>query len=353
MYERAYYHCADCHHGFFPTDGEFRLTDKKTSGASEVISLVGVLEPFEEGAHAVLPRLTGLNVSPSTVQRTTEAVGEKVAHQRANGETIGPEEPWNWHTDATGKTVAYIGLDATGVRQQGLHAERAEGRMPWVGVIFNPNLQATKRKQRIWDSRYVAGLMSLEEIGAQLRRECVAVGVGRADRVVALTDGGNGLENCLTDVLGGLADEFVFILDFWHVADHVKEFAKLLLPEEETRRQQVKMWCHQLKHKGGAALLRTLTELDLSRASPQARENHRELTNYLRNNLHRTHYPKYLKNGWQIGSGKIESACKSVIARRLKAPGMRWHEYGTTAMSQLRALYKSNLWPHYWKTTNT
>lgn len=358
IYERAYYYCAHCHHGFFPTDEEFRLSEKRTPGASEVIALVGVLEPFEEAAHAVMPRLAGLNVSPSTVQRTTECVGETVAEQRASGEPIGPEASWNWHADAAGKTVAYIGLDATGVRQQGPHAERAEGRMPWVGVIFNPNLQATKRQQRMWDSRYVSGLMSLEEIGAQLRRECAAVGVDKADRVVALSDGGclikrRGIENCLTDVLGGLANEFVFILDFWHAADHVQEFAKLFIVNEGARQQQVKAWCHMLKHKGGHALLETIEGLELSRASPQAQENHRELCGYLQNNLHRTDYPRYVKNGWQIGSGKVESACKSVVACRLKGPGMRWHAYGTTALCQLRALYKSNLWPHYWKTTST
>ena len=94
IYERAYYHCSHCHHGFFPTDEEFQLVEKKTPGATEVIALVGVLEPFEEAANAVLPRLTGLNVSPSTVQRTTETVGETVAQTRAKGDTIGPEEPW-------------------------------------------------------------------------------------------------------------------------------------------------------------------------------------------------------------------------------------------------------------------
>lgn len=79
-------------------------------------------------------------------------------------------------------------------------------------------------------------------------------------------------------------------------------------------------------------------------------EAHRLLTGYLRNNLHRTDYPTYLKNGWQIGSGKVESACKSVICQRLKGSGMRWREYGTNGLCQLRALYKSRLWSHYWQT---
>ena len=100
-------------------------------------------------------------------------------------------------------------------------------------------------------------------------------------------------------------------------------------------------------------LLRELESLDLSQTRPEVVESHRLLTNYLRNNLHRTDYPRYLKNGWQIGSGVIESACQSVVGGRLKGPGMRWRPDGTTALCQLRALYKSTdrLGDQYWRTS--
>ena len=42
-------------------------------------------------------------------------------------------------------------------------------------------------------------------------------------------------------------------------------------------------------------------------------------------------YPRYLANGWQIGSGPVESACKTVVANRLKGSGMRWGEDGSDA----------------------
>jgi hypothetical protein len=40
--------------------------------------------------------------------------------------------------------------------------------------------------------------------------------------------------------------------------------------------------------------------------------------NYIRKNVHRMDYPTYLRRGWQIGSGAVESACKMVINQRLK-----------------------------------
>lgn len=353
IYERAYYYCAACHTGHFPTDEEFGMERQQTPGAREVMTLMGLLEPFEEGSHAVLPRLSGMNVSASTVQRTTEAEGSHVAERRAAGETFGPETPWDWHHDASGRAVAYTGVDGTGVRQQGPHAEKAEGRMPWVATVFNPQpTHEEHRRRRIWESRYVSGLMSLEEIGAQLRRECRAVGVDRADLVIGLTDGGNGLEDCLIDALGGLARQMMFILDFWHASEHLQEFANIFVADEAQRKTQVHAWCHRLKQDGGPAVLEELESLNLASASPAVRENHRQLTGYFRSNLHRMDYPQYVANGWQIGSGKVESACKSVVAGRLKGPGMRWREYGTTALCQLRALHKSQpgCWQHYWNS---
>ena len=69
----------------------------------------------------------------------------------------------------------------------------------------------------------------------------------------------------------------------------------------------------------------------------------------LRNNLHRRDYPTYIARGWQIGSGMIESACKTVVGRRLKH-GMR--EPGTNHVCHARALYKSRTpWHHDWNRT--
>lgn len=192
--------------------------------------------------------------------------------------------------------------------------------------------------------------MPQEQIGRELRVECQQVGIEWADVVLALTDGGAGLEDCLIEhTLSGLAREVVLILDFFHAAEHVHEFARIAF-DPETAATQAASWCHRLKHSGGAALLNDLEALNLSDRSPEVREAHRQLTGYLRNNQHRTDDPTYLANGWLIGSGVIESACKTLINHRLKASSMRWRERGTTAVCQARSVYKSepSLWDAYW-----
>ena len=194
--------------------------------------------------------------------------------------------------------------------------------------------------------------MSLAEIGGQLRRECRTAGLGQAEVVVGLSDGGAGLEGCLIDAVAGMAGEFHLILDFYHAAEHLREFARVLVSDEEARRKQVGQWCDRLKRQGGAALLEELERLDLSEASAESRESQRLLLGYLGNNVHRTDDPAYVPQGWPIGSGAVESACKTVVCQRLKCSGMRWRERGTTALCQLRALYRSDpaLWSSDWKT---
>jgi hypothetical protein len=96
-----------------------------------------------------------------------------------------------------------------------------------------------------------------------------------------------------------------------------------------------------LKHEGGQALLTVLESFDLSGLPPPVVEAHGGLVRYIRSNLHRMDYPTYVAKGWHIGSGMIESACKTVVGQRLNQSGMRWRPPGTTELCPLRALYKA------------
>ena len=60
--------------------------------------------------------------------------------------------------------------------------------------------------------------------------------------------------------------------------------------------------------------------------------------------------PSTWRKGWCIGSGAVESACKTVVGQRLKLAGMRWGEDGAHAVCHLRALYRSEKgqWEAFW-----
>lgn len=357
---RHYYHCAACGQGFCPWDQVLRLTPHALSPAAEEVTCIGgVQASFAEASGKTLIRLAGLRLSESTVERTTETVGQRLADALAAGQTFGPKQPWAWHKDAEGKTVAYVSADATGVGQQGPGGIEAEGRMVNVAVIYNPvpedrqdwaNPAAGRRPD--WQARYLASLESLCALGTRLRRQGAQVGMDQAERWVALSDGGNGLEDFLRSNFPRVE---AVILDFYHAAEHLGRLAKAWHPGDEdaaaTRHEE---WCHQLKHAGGAALVSALQALPLAGRSRAARQAYAEELQYFQNQLHRMAYPQYRAKGWQIGSGPVESACKRVVGQRLKGAGMRWGEDGANTVCHLRALFLSEngQWEGFWNYAN-
>ena len=62
--------------------------------------------------------------------------------------------------------------------------------------------------------------------------------------------------------------------------------------------------------------------------------------NYFTANQQQMDYPLYRSLGLPIGSGAVASACKNVVATRMKRSGMMWSD-GAKDMLQLRASVKS------------
>ena len=295
-----------------------------------------------------------MRLSEATVQRTTEDAGQRIAELLDAGTRFGPPVRWKWHKDARGRSVAYFTVDATGTGQQGPGGRAAAGRMAYVAGIYNPApadwLLPVGEGTPPLQARYLSGLYPLAELGTLLRRQAAHVGMEGAEVWVALTDGGNGLEEFCQQNFN--RPDLVVILDFYHAADYLKELARALYPQEEEKaRAQGEQWCHLLKAEGGATTLAVLQGWDWpARKSAALREQLEKVKGYFGSNLHRMEYPEYEAEGWQIGSGVVESACKTVVGQRLKGAGMRWGEGGAHALCHVRALYRSEKgqWDAFW-----
>jgi len=384
-YRRGYYHCGRCGHGLFPFDDEAGLGPHRlTPGAERVVGLLGLsCDSFEEAAQKVLPEACGLRLGESTVRLVTEDAGARLGKLHEGGHTLGDSEPFEWHKDSQGRTCAYVSLDLTGVPQQAKGGGSAEGRMPYVAAVYNPAAepaaepaaaplpvpgyqpvaetvaaaaalprsaqdQAPARPRM--QARYLAGLLSLADLGLLLRQQAAQVGMERAEQWIGISDGGSGLEDFLRTNFNRA--NLVIILDFWHPTGYLEALARAMHPDDEDRRvSQMKSWCHLMKHKGGAAIREELEGVEIARNKRAARQARQGAVTYIRNNEHRMDYPYYLSQGWQIGSGPIESACKTVVGQRLKLAGMRWREYGTDNVCHLRALFKSDKaqWEAFWE----
>lgn len=68
---------------------------------------------------------------------------------------------------------------------------------------------------------------------------------------------------------------------------------------------------------------------------------------YLRPHEEAPNYARRLRAGRPIGSGRVESACKTVIGRRLKLNSARWSPRHVAPFASLGALDRSDLWNTY------
>ena len=68
---------------------------------------------------------------------------------------------------------------------------------------------------------------------------------------------------------------------------------------------------------------------------------------YFENNREYMKYDEYLAQGYPIGSGVAEGACRHVVKDRMEQTGMRWAHSGAQSMLHLRAIYLNGDWDDY------
>src|SRR5438046_8825539 len=78
--------------------------------------------------------------------------------------------------------------------------------MLYVGLLYDP-----RKEHTLYLTDY-----DFERLAGTLRRYAVTLGVGRAETLVALTDGGNGLERVMQKAVSGAV---VCVLDWWELSE--------------------------------------------------------------------------------------------------------------------------------------
>ena len=73
----------------------------------------------------------------------------------------------------------------------------------------------------------------------------------------------------------------------------------------------------------------------------------RRTLGYYRRNRPYMHYDEYLAQGWPIGTGVIEGACRHLVNERMEPSGRRWTKTGAQAVLDLRAVRLNGQWEAY------
>ncbi len=330
---RAYYHCGHCQRSALPYDQRIGLgAGPESVGLAQAATLLGVQDTFANAA-TTLYRLTGQRLSAATLERLTEAVGGVAARQEA--QQAAEMAAWQSPAPEASPETLYVAVDGVQVHQaDGWHEAKC------VTCYWDePGGQRQTRHAVRFEGAagFVAFVWAL----------ACRCGLERAPRVVLLGDGAK----WIWEHIGGLLKEAVCIVDWYHALQHVWACGRVLYGEGTAattawvKAIETLLWDGQVR----AILERLRTERTRTRA-PAKRAALAALTTYLENQDARLAYDRFRAAGLDIGSGRVEAACKHVVALRMKRCGMRWSKAGSQNVLSLRVAWLNRDWDRVWST---
>ncbi len=131
------------------------------------------------------------------------------------------------------------------------------------------------------------------------------------------------------------------ILDWFHAIGYLLPVAKAAFSTEEAQ----DAWVKQAKQAlwDGRVDEVILGCLDLARTEDSS-DPAFVAARYYDHNRERMDYPAYRRQGYQIGSGTVESAAKQIGTMRMKVAGAIWNEDSARKVAKARAAFLSNQW---------
>lgn len=361
-FSRGYGHCARCNAHYFPADHRLGLHERATTSprVQEIAALSALRAPATQAAEDIL-RLTGIEVSASSLHREARRQGERALALRGHDEALTQSAEGIARLCAEAPTLPahatlIIEIDAWNIRERDNWGRSEEfrkegkdtGRWHWVftGTIFRLDHRGTGSSNRpfITERGYVATRAGLESFRNQLYAEALRRGLSQAETVLVLADGAVWIWNLVNDRF----PQAVQRLDLYHAQQHLWNLAAELhgkgTPEA---RAWIAPYLAALKnHKDGAVkIINDLKELEiqLEKHTEEQKEAIRRETAYLENNRHRMDYKTGADQGQPVGSGAIESTC-SQYQRRLKLTGQFWSLEGDEAFLALSTLHRNGRW---------
>jgi hypothetical protein len=344
-----YYYCDPCRHGFCPQDVLLGIERgrKATRRLRAWMARFAVQEECFAAVPPILVELRGLEVSESTVERTTVEVGASLAAaNQAQAQAVSrvegpapaaaPSLPRlylamdgtlcplrdRWRRDGSlGKLVcrygeAKVGMAFTTGRKEGLDTGiKARGCTATLGhiAVFT-----------------VLRLALARQWGAQ-----------RAQELVVLGDGAAGIWTLARRYF----PQAVQIVDLWHVLERLWTVAAARFGSRTS--EAAKGWVNQMRGHLEHNLVGTVIA-EIERWAPKRRTHQAlrdEQLTFFAGNRQRMQYQSYLAKGYLVGSGPIESRCKQLVQRRLHEGGMHGREATAEAVLAIRAGLQSTAPP--------
>ncbi len=356
-WERPYLVCPQGHGSEAPQDRVLQLGPGQVSPKlAAILARVAIDVPFDQVPDVVAQTL-GVVIDGEMVRRVTEKIGSWAESQEQttirdvqSGQAPVPPAP--------GPSTLLIALDGAMVntkRTRDGHRGWHEGK---VGVCarFEPIprlLSAEKNeeaKPEYGPVEYCIGFERQADFLSRLYTHALQTGLEDPSccQLVLIGDGAHWIWELSAKYLRVAGKTWVEILDFYHASQHIWAVAHAVWPDDAAiRTDWAEKLLHRLRHEGGAVLDAVWKALPPLSAAAQDTVTGEQA--YFAFHQDRLDYPRYLLAGFPIGSGIIESACKTVLKQRESGSGMRWVEAGAQAVATLRALQRSGHWQAFWR----
>lgn len=181
----------------------------------------------------------------------------------------------------------------------------------------------------------------------KLHRECALRNGTNSKKIVCLMDGQRSLwcmqEQWLRNAIG--------VLDIFHVMERLWTAAYSLHPQGSVAAEAFvsKYLRMLLEGKVGYVIGVFRRMIDQHKLHGSKRKAIEQAINYLDKNRQYMKYDEYLREGYPIGSGVVEGACRHLVKDRLERSGMRWEIEGAQSMLHLRSTYLNGDWDAFIK----
>ena len=351
---RAWYHCAECKHGFAPRDAELGVAGTSLSpGLTAMNDTAAATGPFAKAA-GLLEDLAGVSLTVKRVERAAEDSGAAQAaavRERSSliaGRKLIPLPP------SPCPDMLYGAIDGTGVTMTARETAGREGkgedgrartREIKLAVFFTQDdIDQDGYPVRDRDSAsYIATFEPASVFGDMVKAEGIRRGADHVRQLTILGDGAAWIWNIATSKF----PEATQIVDLFHAREHLNDLAR-----------QLEFMLGDRKDEWLAARLEDLDYgyidgiVAATRQYPLAGIKKDEIgtaLGYFENNAHRMRYKWFRSRGLFVGSGVVESGCKAVIGQRLKLSGMRWTVTGADAIATLRCQQASRPEDRIWQ----
>ena len=351
------YRCPPCRYECRPLLDLLGVEPGRISGAlARLLAVLATVAPYPLAAR-LAELLLGVTISPMGVWRVAQRLGEAAAHYsdqlsryHADSRSTGAPTEAAPAAVVLGVDGCSIGMQVRSTRRHRKEGETLsplppmeEGRFREVKtaalLLPSERVETSPGRHCLVRRFLVTCLGDADAIFARLYAQLRELGwVGAHTMVVVIGDGAEWIWNRATMFVHRCE-----ILDFWHALEHAWAFAQLRYGEGSV---QCDAWVHQIAEdlKTGK-VQQVIARLKRMRPkTPDLRESVQALIRYYSENAGRMRYDEYLRLGYGIGSGAVESAHKQVVHARFRQAGMRWSEAGARRLLALRLLLLNQDW---------